>query len=153
MKPFSTIAAVVFAIVALVHLLRLVYAWEVTFAGWVVPMWVSVLGLIVAGGLAAAAGGMLLLMHAEQAYLLGSLLIVIGSLVQDVAADAMSTEVVPRTDEAGKARPEHDIRAELGMDASVLSPHGRSRHDFEVLKGTASFADFHFNGLVFAYDY
>jgi hypothetical protein len=53
MKPFSTIATVIFAIVALLHLLRLVYGWEVTFAGWVVPMWLSVIGLIVAGGLAA----------------------------------------------------------------------------------------------------
>ena len=53
MKPFSTVAAVVFALVALVHLLRLVYGWEVTLAGWVVPLWVSVVGLIVAGGLAA----------------------------------------------------------------------------------------------------
>jgi hypothetical protein len=43
--------------------------------------------------------------------------------------------------------------AELGMDASVLSFHGRSRHDFQVLQGTATFRDFHFNGLVFAYDY
>ena len=53
MKPFSTIGAVVFALVALLHLLRLVYGWEVTFAGWVVPLWLSVIGLIVAGGLAA----------------------------------------------------------------------------------------------------
>lgn len=44
-------------------------------------------------------------------------------------------------------------QAEIGMDASVLSPHGRSRHDFQVLSGAASFADFHFTGLVFAYDY
>lgn len=44
-------------------------------------------------------------------------------------------------------------QAELGMDASYLSPHGRSRHDFQVLAGTVSFADFHFSGLAFAYDY
>ena len=53
MKPFSTVAAVVLALVALAHLLRLVYGWEVTLAGWIVPLWVSVVGLIVAGGLAA----------------------------------------------------------------------------------------------------
>jgi hypothetical protein len=52
MKPFSTIAAAVFALIALLHLLRLAYGWEVTFAGWVVPLWLSVVGLIVAGGLA-----------------------------------------------------------------------------------------------------
>jgi hypothetical protein len=56
MKPFSTIAAIIFALVALLHLLRLVYGWEVTFAGWVVPLWISVIGLIVAGGLAALVG-------------------------------------------------------------------------------------------------
>ena len=44
-------------------------------------------------------------------------------------------------------------QAELGMDASVLSPHGRSRHDFQVLTGALSFTDFHFTGTVFAYDY
>ncbi len=44
-------------------------------------------------------------------------------------------------------------QAEIGMDASVLSPRGRSRHDFQILQGTATFPDFHFNGVVFAYDY
>jgi hypothetical protein len=79
--------------------------------------------------LAAAAAGMLRLAHPEQAYLLGSLLIVIGTLVQDVAADAMSTEVVPRTDDAGNPRPEHDIRAELGL-VQVL---GRLALSFGIL--------------------
>ena len=49
--------------------------------------------------LATAAAGMLQLAPPEQVYLLGSLLIVIGTLAQDVVADAMSTEVVPRIDE------------------------------------------------------
>ena len=44
-------------------------------------------------------------------------------------------------------------QAEIGMDASVLSPHGRSRHDFQVLSGNVTFNDFHFTGVVFAYDY
>ena len=51
-KPFATIAVGVFAIVALVHVLRLAFGWEVTIQGSVVPMWVSVLGAVVAGGLA-----------------------------------------------------------------------------------------------------
>src|SRR5688572_20887922 len=46
--------------------------------------------------LAGAAGGHLILARAEQAYLVGALLIVIGTLIQDVVADAMSTEVVAR---------------------------------------------------------
>ncbi len=45
------------------------------------------------------------------------------------------------------------VQAEIGMDASVLSPHGRSRHDFQVLSGNVTFDDFHFTGVVFAYDY
>jgi len=52
-KPFTMVAVVVFAVVALVHLLRLVYGWEVTFNGAVVPTWPSIAGLLIAGGLAA----------------------------------------------------------------------------------------------------
>ena len=52
MKPFTTLAIVIFTIVALVHLLRILMGWEVIIQGAVVPMWASYLGLIVAGGLA-----------------------------------------------------------------------------------------------------
>lgn len=51
-KPFTMLAVLVFAIVALVHLLRLVFGWEVTINGAVMPVWLSVLGLVIAGGLA-----------------------------------------------------------------------------------------------------
>jgi hypothetical protein len=51
-KPFTTIAAVIFALMALVHVFRLAYGWEITLQGSVVPMWVSALGVIIAGGLA-----------------------------------------------------------------------------------------------------
>jgi hypothetical protein len=44
-------------------------------------------------------------------------------------------------------------QAELGMDVSVLSPAGRSRHDFKVLEGTATFSDLELTGLLFSYDY
>lgn len=53
MKPASTIAAVLLLGVAVFHVLRLVYGWQVTVAGDVVPMWVSVVGLVVAGALSA----------------------------------------------------------------------------------------------------
>ena len=43
------------------------------------------------------------------------MLIVIGTVVQDVVADAMSTEVVARTDADGNERPDDEVRAELGM--------------------------------------
>ena len=52
MKPFTTIAIVFFSLAAALHVLRLIFGWEVVINGLVMPMWVSVIGLIVAGGLA-----------------------------------------------------------------------------------------------------
>jgi hypothetical protein len=51
-KTFAAIAAVIFAVVALVHLLRLVMGWSIVIDSWTVPMWLSWVGLVVAGGLA-----------------------------------------------------------------------------------------------------
>ncbi len=51
-KPFTAIAAVIFVLMALVHVFRLAFGWEITIQGSVVPMWVSVLGTVIAGGLA-----------------------------------------------------------------------------------------------------
>jgi hypothetical protein len=51
-KPFTTIAVGVFALMALVHIFRLAFGWEVMIQGSVVPMWVSVLGAVIASGLA-----------------------------------------------------------------------------------------------------
>ncbi len=65
--------------------------------------------------LAGAAGGWLAFLSPDGLYLLGAMLIVIGTVIQDVVADAMSTEVVPRTDAEGMPRPDGDVRAELGM--------------------------------------
>lgn len=52
MKPFTTIAIAVFGLIAFMHILRLVLGWEVTVNTVIIPMWVSVLGLVIAGGLA-----------------------------------------------------------------------------------------------------
>jgi hypothetical protein len=52
MKPFTTIAAVIFALVAVVHTLRMFLGWEVTVNGLAVPMWASVAGLVITAGLA-----------------------------------------------------------------------------------------------------
>jgi hypothetical protein len=52
-KRFTTIAVAVFSLVAIAHLLRLLLGWEVTVVGFVVPVWWSAIGLVVAGGLAA----------------------------------------------------------------------------------------------------
>ena len=51
-KPFTTIAIVIFSLVAVLHVLRLIFGWEVLINRLVMPMWVSVVGFIVAGGLA-----------------------------------------------------------------------------------------------------
>lgn len=52
MKPFTALAAAVFALMALVHLYRLIWGLEVVVGGTPLPQWVSVFGLIVAAGLA-----------------------------------------------------------------------------------------------------
>lgn len=65
--------------------------------------------------LAGAAGKWIAFARADRLYILGAMLIVVGTVIQDVVADAMSTEVVSRVDPAGNARPEREIRAELGM--------------------------------------
>ena len=52
MKPFTTIAVAVFAIVAIAHLVRLFTGWEVVVGGLGIPMWVSWVGLVFAGLLA-----------------------------------------------------------------------------------------------------
>ena len=52
MKPFTMIAVVLFALVALVQLVRVLAGWEVTIAGVHVPVWASVVACIVAAGLA-----------------------------------------------------------------------------------------------------
>jgi hypothetical protein len=65
--------------------------------------------------LAGAAGGWLAFLPPTGLYVLGSLLLVVGTVVQDVVADAMSAEVVERTDEFGTPRPDAEVRADLGM--------------------------------------
>ncbi|MEK7192148.1 MAG: hypothetical protein AAB646_01370 [Patescibacteria group bacterium] len=52
MKIFTKVAAVLFAIIGLLHLARLVYGWEAEIGGLVLPMWASVVALIAAGVIA-----------------------------------------------------------------------------------------------------
>ena len=52
MKPFTKIAIAVFSLVAVLHLLRLVFGWEVIVSGIIIPLWVSVIGFLAAGLLA-----------------------------------------------------------------------------------------------------
>ncbi len=48
-KAFSLTAGLIFSLIALGHLLRIVFAWPVHMAGWTVPMWASWPALLVAG--------------------------------------------------------------------------------------------------------
>jgi len=51
-KPFTTVAVVVFSLVALLQLLRVALGWEVTVNGILIPLWVSVAACVVAATLA-----------------------------------------------------------------------------------------------------
>ncbi len=74
-------------------------------------------GLVAAGLLllAGAAGGWLTFAAPENIYRLGSFLNIVGVVLQDVTADAMSTEVVSRTNADGTPRPHDEINRDLGM--------------------------------------
>lgn len=52
MKPFTIIAILVFSVVSVLHLVRYFLGWEVVINSVTIPMWVSIIGFIVAGGLA-----------------------------------------------------------------------------------------------------
>ncbi|MSR42689.1 MAG: hypothetical protein EXS29_02090 [Pedosphaera sp.] len=49
---YTTITVILFALLSFVHLLRLVLGWDLSIAGTVIPMWASVLGGLISGGLA-----------------------------------------------------------------------------------------------------
>jgi MFS family permease len=75
-------------------------------------------GMLVALGLltlAGAAGGWLTFANPQDLYRIGSFLSVVGVVLQDVAADAMSTEVVERENPDGTPRDARDINRDLGM--------------------------------------
>lgn len=52
MKPFTVIAIVVFALVSLLHLVRYFLGWEIIVNSMTIPLWGSLLGFVIAGGLA-----------------------------------------------------------------------------------------------------
>ena len=51
MRAYIRITGVVFAIVALAHVLRVVLDWPAQVAGWVVPIWISWVAILGAGAL------------------------------------------------------------------------------------------------------
>src|SRR5215831_6334375 len=48
-RSFSLLAGVIFTIIALLHLLRIIYGWDPVVEGWRVPKWISWVALIVSG--------------------------------------------------------------------------------------------------------
>ena len=65
--------------------------------------------------LSGSAGGWITFLPPNQIYVVASLLSVTGLVLQDVVADAMSTEVVPRINPDGSPRPKQEIDHDLGM--------------------------------------
>ena len=53
MKPFTTLAFVFLVLIALAQLTRFILGWEVTTHGFVVPVWLSGIAFVIAGGIAA----------------------------------------------------------------------------------------------------
>ena len=54
-NTFTSVAGLVFSLVAVLHLLRLLLHWEAVIGGWTVPTWVSALALALSGYLAYSA--------------------------------------------------------------------------------------------------
>ena len=52
MKPFTTIAVVLFALIAVLQLLRFILGWEITVNGLIVPVWLSAIAFVITAGLA-----------------------------------------------------------------------------------------------------
>lgn len=65
--------------------------------------------------LAGAAGGWLTFASKNALYVMAQLMIVIGVVLQDVIADAMTTEVVERVRPDGTPRPKAEVDRELGL--------------------------------------
>ena len=51
-NTFVGVAGAVFSLIAILHLLRLLFRWEAAIGGWQVPLWVSWAAIAVSGLLA-----------------------------------------------------------------------------------------------------
>jgi uncharacterized membrane protein YhaH (DUF805 family) len=51
-KTYMAVTATLFLVVAIVHLLRIIFGWQAEIGGLSIPFWVSWLGVLVAGALA-----------------------------------------------------------------------------------------------------
>lgn len=51
-KTFSAIVAPIFLIIAVLHILRIVYGWTAVIGGWMLPLWLSWAALVISAYLA-----------------------------------------------------------------------------------------------------
>jgi hypothetical protein len=50
-RTFTIVASAIFGVVALLHVLWIFFGWPAVISGWTMPMWLSWIALVVAGGL------------------------------------------------------------------------------------------------------
>lgn len=91
------------------HVVDLIWRWK----GWLVLLGASLIAasLLIMIGLLSDRAAMARFMSVEAWYVLSALLAPIGYVVQDVVADAMTVEAVPRVDEAGEPLSEERKRS------------------------------------------
>lgn len=53
-KAYLITTGIFFLVVAVLHLLRLVFGWEILIEGWAIPRWLNFVALIITGHLAYA---------------------------------------------------------------------------------------------------
>ena len=52
MKPFTVVAIAIFSLMSIIHILRLIYGWDVILNGIQVPIWMSSIAAVAAGVIA-----------------------------------------------------------------------------------------------------
>ena len=58
-KTYLSVSGVIFLIIAVLHVLRIAYGWEAMIGGWMMPIWLSWIALVVSGYLAWTARGLM----------------------------------------------------------------------------------------------
>jgi hypothetical protein len=53
-RAYALTSSIIFFVVAILHLLRLVFQWNAVVGGWEFPMWASIVGVVLAGFLSFA---------------------------------------------------------------------------------------------------
>ena len=48
-KMYLKLIGLIFSVIAILHLLRLIFRWDVVLGDWQIPIWISFVGVAVAG--------------------------------------------------------------------------------------------------------